>query len=75
MTTVLQAHYDGKAILPDQEVDLPVNKRLKLFVALAESEDENLDQLRQDWARLGRQSLERAYGDDEPEYTDADVIR
>lgn len=27
----------------------------------------------EDWCRLGAQSLARAYGDDEPEYTVADI--
>lgn len=29
---------------------------------------------RRDWLRLSAQGLNRAYGDDEPEYTDADLI-
>jgi len=28
---------------------------------------------RRDWLRLSAQGIERAYGDDEPEYTDADL--
>lgn len=28
---------------------------------------------RRDWLRLSAQGLNRAYGDDEPEYTDADL--
>ena len=33
------------------------------------------DAEREDWYRLGAQGLARAYGDDEPEYTMADVKR
>ena len=33
------------------------------------------DQLAGEWAALAEESLERAYGDDEPVYSEADVVR
>jgi hypothetical protein len=55
-TAVLKAHYDGEHIVLDEPFELPTN------VALDEEGSE--------WAALGAQGLVRAYGDDEPEYTD-----
>ena len=39
MTTTLKAHYDGKVLVPDQPVELPVNAALRLQVV---QEDEEL---------------------------------
>lgn len=30
MSIVIHAHYDGKTIVPDEPVDLPINKPIKL---------------------------------------------
>ena len=64
----LKAHYDGKHICPDEPVDLPVNARLMLTVVT--QPDETFEEEREAWFALGRQSLARAYGDDEPDYSD-----
>ena len=67
MTTVaLSAHFDGEKIQLDEPYRLPQHARLVVVVLPADDE-------RQDWSRLAAQSLARAYGDTEPEYTAADL--
>ena len=65
-TAVLKAHYDGEHIVLDEPAQLPANVPLVLTVSAADPE-------RYEWAALGAQSLARAYGEDEPEYTLADL--
>jgi hypothetical protein len=36
MTRTLTAHFDGKVIVPDEPVQLPVGQRLQVHVELAE---------------------------------------
>ena len=40
MTTSLKAHFDGKVIVPDEPVELPLNSALDLRVAPAADADE-----------------------------------
>ena len=63
----LQAHFDGKQILLDEPYELAPNT--KLIVSVIQMQDEE----REDSTRFSLANLERAYGDDEPEYTLADV--
>ncbi len=65
-TVALSAHYDGKKIELDEPYPLPANAQLVVIVLPQEDE-------RHDWLRLSGQQLARAYGDDEPEYTEADL--
>ena len=65
-TAILKAHYDGEHIVLDEPFDLPANVPLTVTVLADDAE-------RREWAALGAQSLARAYGDDEPEYTIADI--
>jgi hypothetical protein len=61
----LKAHFDGQKICLDEPFELHPNAKLFLLVVedpTGEEEDE--------WYALGRQSLARAYGDDEPDYSD-----
>lgn len=60
----LKAIYDGEKILLEGEAKLPKNS--KLIVILLE-DDTN------DWHTLSSQSLNRAYGEQEPEYTLSEV--
>jgi hypothetical protein len=62
-TVTLRAHFDGERILLDQPFELEPD--MKLIVTVL---PRILDEEREDWARLALESLERAYGDDEPEY-------
>jgi hypothetical protein len=63
---VLKAHFDGEHIVLDEPFDLPTHA--PLMVTVIEADDE-----RAAWAALSLQGLSRAYGDDEPEYTVADL--
>lgn len=62
----LKAHYDGEHIVLDEPFELHANASLMVTVFAPDAE-------RSDWATLGAQGLARAYGDDEPEYTMADL--
>jgi hypothetical protein len=63
-TVTLRAHFDGKQILLDEPFDLEQDAQLIITVL-----PKSLSEEREDWARLALASLERAYGDDEPEYS------
>ena len=65
-SVILKAHYDGEHIVLDEPFELPANAPLMVTVLAADTE-------RYEWATLGAQSFARAYGDDEPEYTTADL--
>jgi len=67
-TISLKAHYDGQSIQLDEPFSLPVNARL--LVTVLPAGDAVRDE---EWFILSSQSLARAYGDNEPEYTEADI--
>ncbi len=68
----LRAHYDGKHIVLDEPFEFPVNAPLSVTVLAPASEhDREGDSL--SWTALSAQNLARAYGDDEPEYSVADL--
>ena len=69
-TLTLPAHFDGQQIVLDTPYTLAPNTALSIVVSVTEEDEE-----RADWARLGRKNLAAAYGDDEPEYTAADIKR
>lgn len=60
----LRAHFDGKQILLDEPFELEPNARLIITVLR-----KSLGEGREGWAGLALESLGRAYGDDEPEYS------
>ena len=68
-TVNLRAHFDGKQILLDEPFELEPNTELMVTIL-----PKSLDDEREDWARLALESLERAYGDHEPEYS-VDLIK
>lgn len=68
-TKTLRAHFDGRQILLDEPFELEPNVEL-IITVLPKSSDEE----RADWTRLSLESLARAYGDDEPEYS-LDLIK
>ena len=68
---ILKAHYDGEHIVLDEPFELPPNAPLAVTVLFPTTPE--LDRERAEWAALSAQSLARAYGDDEPEYTTADL--
>jgi hypothetical protein len=61
----LKAHYDGEHVVIDEPFELAPNSPL-LVTVLSDGELSG-------WTSLAVQSLARAYGEDEPEYTLADV--
>lgn len=65
----LRAHFDGRQIVLDEPFELEPNTELIVTVR-----PKSADQEREDWARLSLESLSRAYGDDEPEYS-LDLIK
>ena len=69
-TLTLKAHFDGEQILLDEPFDLPKDAPLLITVLTA---DDPLQAEREAWFELGKRSLARAYGDDEPEYTLEDI--
>lgn len=71
-SVTLRAHYDGKHIVLDEPFEIPVNAPLSVTV-LAPVSEHDPERERASWAALSAQNLARAYGDDEPEYTVADL--
>ena len=64
----LQAHFDGNQILLDEPYELAPNTKLVVSVIQMKNDE------REDWTRFSLENLERAYGDDEPEYS-LDLIK
>ncbi|MGH9194522.1 MAG: hypothetical protein ACRD1T_02125 [Acidimicrobiia bacterium] len=69
-TVTLKAHYDGERILLDEPFELPPNAALMVTVLPAAEDSESAQ-----WARAAAVGLARAYSDDEPEYSIADIKR
>lgn len=65
--TSITAHYDGKHVLFDEEVDLPPHTRLLVTVL------DDADADREDFLALAATGLADSYGEDEVEYTEADL--
>ena len=66
-TITLRAHFDGKAIRLDEPFDLPANTRLMVTVL------PGTDGERGDWLLTSAANLARAYGENEPEYSERDM--
>jgi len=64
----LKAHFNGKQIVLDEPFDLPAHSSLMVTVLPKEEATEDAQ-----WRSLAADALSRAYGDDEPDYSDADV--
>ncbi|MBP9664742.1 MAG: hypothetical protein KBD94_08975 [Pyrinomonadaceae bacterium] len=67
-TVTLNAHFDGKQIVLDEPHALEPDT--KLVVSVVQQQNGHRD----DWTDLSLANLERAYADDEPEYS-LDLIR
>jgi hypothetical protein len=67
-SVTLRAHFNGTQVVLDESFSLEPNMKLLVTILPSETDDE-----RDDWLRLSANSLETAYGDDEPEYTLADL--
>ncbi|HEY5296464.1 MAG TPA: hypothetical protein VIK59_00910 [Verrucomicrobiae bacterium] len=66
----LKAHYDGKQVCLDEPYEFPVNSKLIVTVLPGDS----LEEERQAWLAASQAAFVRAYGDDEPDYSNA-VLR
>ncbi len=66
----LKAHYDGKQICLDEPFPLKTNTQLMVTVVPGDSEEDE----RQAWLAASQAFLARAYGDDEPDYSDAVIL-
>ncbi len=73
MTVTLRAHYDGKHIVLDEPFEIPANAPLAVTVLAPDAPAHDRERERASWAAINAWSLARAYGDDEPEYTVADL--
>ena len=63
----LKAHFDGEHICLDEPYQLEPEAKLLVVVFPAE---ETIEEERAAWFELSQRSLARAYGDDEPDYSD-----
>jgi hypothetical protein len=66
----LKAHYDGKQVCLDEPIDLAPNT--PVLVTIAQPDAEVAD--RAEWFALAKAAFARAYGDDEPDYSNAVIL-
>ena len=66
-TVVLRAHYDGEEICLDEPYEFQPNTKLLVVIAPEESVEEE----RQTWLAASQVWLARAYGENEPDYSDS----
>jgi hypothetical protein len=66
-TVTLAATFDGERIRLAE--DYPLSRNARLLVTVLPENIEEEKAFRDFWLQLGGQSLARAYGPDEPEYT------
>jgi len=66
----LRAHFDGEHIRLDEPCDLEPNAHLLVTIL----QDQKIDEEREAWLLLSSKELERAYGEDEVEYS-LDLIK
>ena len=52
MSVVVRVHFDGKVIVPDEPVDLPVNRQLKAELSVVEPEAGRTAEREAAWQRL-----------------------
>ena len=73
MTVSLNAHFDGKSIVLDD--DYPLRPQARLLVTIVEDAGATDEQSeRRAWSVRGKQAMARVFGNDEPEYSAADAI-
>jgi hypothetical protein len=67
-SVTLKAHYDGERIQLDEPFDLPRNALLLVTVLSPEGDGDPVA-----WLAASSAGLARAFGENEPEYTQADI--
>ena len=73
ISVTLKAHYPGEHIVLDEPFQIPVDAPLMVIVLAPIGSERDLEGERTNWAALSAGNLAKAYGDDEPEYTVADL--
>jgi len=73
-TICLPGRFDGKGVVLDSPCELPANTPVLVTVIHSSHSEGSLDSFRNDWYAMGRQALAAAYSDDEPEYSEADLV-
>ena len=66
----LRAHFNGQVIQLDEPYELPRDAQLLVIVLSPASSDSSMN----GWAEQSAAGLSAAYGDSEPEYTEADLL-
>jgi hypothetical protein len=66
----LKGHYDGKHVCLDEPIDLPPNTPVYVAILRPGVEDKE----RGEWFAFAKAAFARAYGDDEPDYSDAVIL-
>lgn len=66
----LKGHYDGKQVCLDGPIDLAPNTPVLVTVPQPDTNDTD----RAEWFALAKAAFERAYGDDEPDYSNAVIL-
>jgi hypothetical protein len=69
-TISLKAHFDGEIIQLDEPYELPRDAQLLITVLSPQTDNQEMTS----WAGLAANGLARAYGDNEPEYSSADIV-
>ena len=69
-SVTLKAHYDGERIQLDEPFELPRDALLLVTVLPPEGNGDRVA-----WLAASSAALARAFGDNEPEYTEADIRR
>jgi hypothetical protein len=68
MTVSLNAHFDGKNIVLDE--DFPLSPQMELLVTIIPGKAASGEEAeRRSWSLLGKRAMARVYGDDEPDYS------
>lgn len=68
-TITLRAHFDGEQIRLDEPYALAPDTPMTVTIWPQDEEDKD----REDWAALSSAGLSAAYGDDEPDYSQAPI--
>ena len=66
----LKARYDGKHVCLEEPIDLPPNTPVLVAIAQPDSEDKD----RAEWFTFAKAAFVRAYGDEEPDYSNAVIL-
>jgi hypothetical protein len=70
----LKAHFDGKQVCLDEPADFAPNTPMLVTVAQPDAADESFEEERAAWFAFSKQGLARAYGDDEPDYSNVAIL-